>query len=106
MKKKVCLMFTGQGSQFPEMGGKRVQDLLKLEHLDKLNMTKYAQVGIFKVNKALMEYFVSKTRGTVEVCAVIGHSLGEYAALASFADVLSIQDLVETVFFGRWCCTA
>ena len=43
-------------------------------------MTKYAQVGIFKVNKALMEYFVSKTRGTVEVCAVIGHSLGEYNA--------------------------
>jgi fatty acid synthase subunit beta len=26
-----------------------------------------------------------------------GHSLGEYAGLASFASVLSIEDLVETV---------
>ncbi|KAK7446755.1 fatty acid synthase alpha subunit Lsd1 [Stygiomarasmius scandens] len=41
-----------------------------------------------------------RSKGFVQQdCAFAGHSLGEYAALASIADVLPISSLVDVVFY-------
>ncbi|KAH9257778.1 holo-[acyl-carrier-protein] synthase [Batrachochytrium salamandrivorans] len=59
--------------------------------------TQFAQPALVVVQKAAFQELVDS--GLVPVdSAFAGHSLGEYAGLASFADVLSVQDLVETVF--------
>jgi len=59
--------------------------------------TQFSQPALVIVQKAAFQELVEG--GYIPDDAVFaGHSLGEYAALASFADVLSIPDLVETVF--------
>ena len=59
--------------------------------------TQFSQPALVMVQKAAFEELVQG--GFVPDQAIFaGHSLGEYAALASFADVLSIEALVETVF--------
>lgn len=41
-----------------------------------------------------------RSRGLVQAgCAFAGHSLGEYSALASIADILPIAALVDVVFY-------
>mmetsp|Transcript_17053 Transcript_17053/g.37202 ORF Transcript_17053/g.37202 Transcript_17053/m.37202 type:complete len:3767 (-) Transcript_17053:37-11337(-) len=59
--------------------------------------TQFSQPALVLVQKAAFEELVEG--GFVPDDAVFaGHSLGEYAALASFADVMTIKSLVVTVF--------
>jgi len=59
--------------------------------------TQFAQPALVVIQKAAFQELVDG--GMIPRSASFaGHSLGEYAGLAAFADVLSIEDLVETVF--------
>ena len=59
--------------------------------------TQFSQPALVLVQKAAFEELIEG--GYVPDDAMFaGHSLGEYAALASFADVMSVEALVETVF--------
>ncbi|KZT29627.1 fatty acid synthase [Neolentinus lepideus HHB14362 ss-1] len=60
--------------------------------------TQFAQIALVVTEKAAFEDMHSK--GFVQKdCAFAGHSLGEYSALASIADVLPISALVDVVFY-------
>jgi len=60
--------------------------------------TQFAQIALVVTEKAAFEDMRSK--GFVQNdCAFAGHSLGEYSALASIADVLPISALVDVVFY-------
>ncbi|KAJ3916064.1 fatty acid synthase [Lentinula edodes] len=60
--------------------------------------TQFAQIALVVTEKAAFEDMRSK--GFVQTdCAFAGHSLGEYSALASIADVLAISALVDVVFY-------
>lgn len=60
--------------------------------------TQFAQIALVVTEKAAFEDMRSK--GYIqEECAFAGHSLGEYSALASIADVLPISSLVDVVFY-------
>ena len=60
--------------------------------------TQFAQIALVVTEKAAFEDMRSK--GFVQKeCAFAGHSLGEYSALASIADVLPISALVDVVFY-------
>jgi fatty acid synthase subunit alpha, fungi type len=63
-----------------------------------LYATQFAQIALVVTEKAAFEDMRSK--GFVQRdCAFAGHSLGEYSALASIADVLPISSLVDVVFY-------
>ncbi|KAG1835332.1 acyl transferase domain-containing protein [Suillus subalutaceus] len=58
------------------------------------------QIALVMTEKAAFEDMCAK--GFVQKnCAFAGHSLGEYSALASMADVLHIFALVDVVFYRR-----
>ncbi|KAF5337910.1 hypothetical protein D9758_013124 [Tetrapyrgos nigripes] len=60
--------------------------------------TQFAQIALVVTEKSAFEDMRSK--GFVQQeCAFAGHSLGEYAALASIADALPIASLVDVVFY-------
>ena len=60
--------------------------------------TQFAQIALVVTEKAAFEDMRSK--GLIqEGCGFAGHSLGEYSALASIADVLAIPALVDVVFY-------
>ncbi|CAE6493369.1 unnamed protein product, partial [Rhizoctonia solani] len=60
--------------------------------------TQFAQIALVVTEKAAFEGM--KSKGLVQKdCAFAGHSLGEYSALASIADVLAISALVGVVFY-------
>ncbi|KAJ7200860.1 acyl transferase domain-containing protein [Mycena pura] len=60
--------------------------------------TQFAQIALVVTEKAAFEDMRSK--GCVQKdCAFAGHSLGEYSALASIADVLAVSALVDVVFY-------
>lgn len=60
--------------------------------------TQFAQIALVVTEKAAFEDMSYK--GFVQKdCAFAGHSLGEYSALASIADVLPISSLVDVVFY-------
>lgn len=60
--------------------------------------TQFAQIALVVTEKAAFEDM--RSRGlVVKGCAYAGHSLGEYSALASIADVLPISSLVDVVFY-------
>jgi fatty acid synthase subunit beta len=60
--------------------------------------TQFAQIALVVTEKAAFEDMRSK--GLIQKgCAFAGHSLGEYSALASIADVLAIPALVDVVFY-------
>ncbi|KZS94178.1 fatty acid synthase [Sistotremastrum niveocremeum HHB9708] len=60
--------------------------------------TQFAQIALVVTEKSAFEDMRSK--GFVQKdCAFAGHSLGEYSALASIADVLPISALVDVVFY-------
>ncbi|CCF56008.1 hypothetical protein KAFR_0A05730 [Kazachstania africana CBS 2517] len=63
-----------------------------------LSATQFTQPALTLMEKAAYEDL--KSKGLIPVgAAFAGHSLGEYAALASLADIMSIESLVEVVFY-------
>lgn len=60
--------------------------------------TQFAQIALVVTEKAAFEDM--RVKGFVQKnCAFAGHSLGEYSALASIADVLPVSALVDVVFY-------
>jgi fatty acid synthase subunit alpha len=63
-----------------------------------LYATQFAQIALVVTEKAAFQDMQSK--GLIQTgCAFAGHSLGEYSALASITDFLSISALVDVVFY-------
>ncbi|KAI8973281.1 fatty acid synthase [Mycotypha africana] len=60
--------------------------------------TQFTQPALTLMEKAAFEDMRSKELIQTN-CAFAGHSLGEYAALASVADVLPLNSLVDVVFY-------
>jgi len=106
-KKKVILMFPGQGSQFIGMGSEFLnakKDYTKYFDIagdafgdnllnvinnkdgrgELLDKTQYSQIAIYSLSCALNDYLFNQTcfeKSSVK--AVVGHSLGDYSALYS-----------------------
>ena len=115
--KNLSILFTGQGSQFPEMGvdlankyswvKERYQQssdilgydvLKKQEDPDLLNLTEYSQPSIFIYTSILIDYVRDKINTSASNITLAGHSLGEYAALY-FANSLNFEDMLKVVKF-------
>jgi malonyl CoA-acyl carrier protein transacylase len=115
--KNVSILFTGQGSQFPEMGvdlaskyswvKERYQQssdilgydvLKKQEDPDLLNLTEYSQPAIFIYTSILIDFVRNKIKSLSSNITLAGHSLGEYAALY-FANSLNFEDMLKVVEF-------
>ncbi|GAA5980800.1 hypothetical protein JCM11641_002656 [Rhodosporidiobolus odoratus] len=63
-----------------------------------LYATQFAQIALVVTEKAAFEDM--RAKGLVQSdCVFAGHSLGEYSALASIADILPISALVDVVFY-------
>ena len=115
--KNLSILFTGQGSQFPEMGvdlaskyswvKERYQQssdilgydvLKKQEDPDLLNLTEYSQPSIFIYTSILVDFVRDKINASASNITLAGHSLGEYAALY-FANSLNFEDMLKVVKF-------
>ena len=115
--KNLSILFTGQGSQFPEMGidlaskyswvKERYQQssdilgydvLKKQEDPDLLNLTEYSQPSIFIYTSILVDFVRDKINASASNITLAGHSLGEYAALY-FANSLNFDDMLKVVKF-------
>ena len=115
--KNLSILFTGQGSQFPEMGvdlankyswvKERYQQssdilgydvLKKQEDPDLLNLTEYSQPSIFIYTSILIDFVRDKINTSISNITLAGHSLGEYAALY-FANSLNFEDMLKVVKF-------
>ena len=115
--KNLSILFTGQGSQFPEMGvdlaskynwvKERYQQssdilgydvLKKQEDPDLLNLTEYSQPSIFIYTSILIDFVRDKINNPASNITLAGHSLGEYAALY-FANSLNFEDMLKVVKF-------
>ena len=115
--KNLSILFTGQGSQFPEMGVELANNyswikerykqsseilgydvLKKQENADLLNLTEYSQPAIFIYTSVLIDLVKDKIKNSGSNITLAGHSLGEYAALY-FANSLNFEDLLKVVKF-------
>ncbi len=115
--KNLSILFTGQGSQFPEMGVDlaskyswvkerylQSSDILgydvlkKQEDQDLLNLTEYSQPSIFIYTSILIDFVRDKIKNSGSNTTLAGHSLGEYAALY-FANSVNFEDMLKVVKF-------
>ena len=116
--KNLSILFTGQGSQFPEMGVDLVSkyswvkeryqlssDILGYDVLKKqedpelLNLTEYSQPSIFIYTTILIDFVRDKIKkNSGSNITLAGHSLGEYAALY-FANSLNFEGMLKVVKF-------
>ena len=115
--KNLSILFTGQGSQYPEMGielaskfswvKERYQqssdilgyDILKKQkNPDLLNLTEYSQPAIFIYTSILIDFVKDKIKTSGYNITLAGHSLGEYAALY-FANSLIFENMLRVVKF-------
>lgn len=119
--KQIAFLFTGQGSQYPNMGrqlyetqpsfrqnldrcaeilasylDKPLLDILypkKGQEADLLHQTVYTQPALFALEYSLYRLWQS---WGIEATVAIGHSLGEYVA-ACIAGVFSLEDALKLV---------
>ncbi len=113
--KNLSLLFTGQGSQYAEMGvdfAKKYDwvkerysksskilgyDLLEAQSdLNLLNLTQYSQPMIFVFSSIIIDLCKDYLQENFSKIILAGHSLGEYCALY-FAESLKFEEMLEIV---------
>ena len=113
--KNLSLLFTGQGSQFAEMGIDFISkydwvkerysisskilgyDLLEAQSdPNLLNLTQYSQPMIFVFSSIVIDLCKDFLHKNFSKITLAGHSLGEYCALY-FAEALNFEEMLEVV---------
>ena len=113
--KNLSLLFTGQGSQFAEMGADFISkydwvkdrysvsskilgyDLLEAQRNPNLiNLTQYSQPMIFVFSSIVIDLCRDHLLKNYSKITLAGHSLGEYCALY-FAKSLEFEEMLEVV---------
>ena len=113
--KNLSLLFTGQGSQFAEMGIDFVNkydwvkerysisskilgyDLLEAQsNPNLLNLTQYSQPMIFVFSSIVIDLCKDFLHKNFSKITLAGHSLGEYCALY-FAEALNFEEMLKVV---------
>ena len=113
--KNLCILFTGQGSQYAEMGADFNEkydwvrdrytlsskilgyDLLKAQSdPDLINLTQYSQPMIFVFSSIVIDLCKDHLLKKFSKITLAGHSLGEYCALY-FAETLKFEEMLEVV---------
>ena len=113
--KNLSLLFTGQGSQFAEMGADFINkydwvkerytisseilgyDLLGAQSDPSLlNLTQYSQPMIFVFSSIVIDLCKDFLHKNFSKITLAGHSLGEYCALY-FAEALNFEEMLEVV---------
>lgn len=117
MSKKITLLFPGQGSQYVGMGsllknkpaferlgqadaslGYSLSSLMLEGPIDQLSLTQNTQPAILTYSIALFDSILPVLEDlNIEVSQVLGHSVGEYAALVA-AKSLDFEDAVKAVY--------
>ncbi len=113
--KNLSLLFTGQGSQYAEMGAEFIKkydwvkerysisskilgyDLLEAQRNPSLlNLTQYSQPMIFVFSSVIIDICRDYLQQNFSKITLAGHSLGEYCALY-FAKSLDFEEMLKVV---------